>query len=178
MATRHRTTIEQDEPAIMLDVIAETVVEDAERLIGGRRIPGRAKAARHLVNYADAVYKANDRFAKKVRGAGNVGRDTLYVFMEHWLASWLKKNATMRLKQSDPVVQEALRQRWDGHWANMPIQAVGNAWYISNERFDLLSQAFTTKAAAEVYREAARDKSRELAHAGKKPAKHGRYEGR
>ena len=113
MATRHRytpgvkrarrTTIAQDEPAFMLDVIAEKVVEDVARLLhrnghaevldANGEVPGKTKAIKYLVDHANASYEASAPFAAKIRGPGNTGRHTLFVFMEHWLASWCKKNA-------------------------------------------------------------------------------------
>lgn len=49
------------------------------------------KMARQLAKRADQTYGANPDFAKKIRARGNKGRDTLYVFMRHWIAAELKK---------------------------------------------------------------------------------------
>jgi hypothetical protein len=88
-----KRSIAKDEPSLMTDVIAETVIQTAERLVGmSLSNIYFDKAVKHLVDHAEVSYAASDNFAKKIRAKGNKGRDALYVFMEHWLASWLKKN--------------------------------------------------------------------------------------
>ena len=87
MSPRSRVSIEQD-TIILPHVVADTV---SREVIAGGDLQNQAAA--WLAARADEVYLANEDFAKKVRASGNKGRDYLYMFMRHWLASWLKKNA-------------------------------------------------------------------------------------
>jgi hypothetical protein len=89
-------TIEQDTP-ILPFIVAESVIGKAEQLTN-KSIP--VAAVDYLVERAEQVYRHNKTFAKKIRASGNAGRDHLYVFMEHWLAAYLKKN--------DPEIHGAL----------------------------------------------------------------------
>ena len=53
--------------------------------------PVQRRMADKLADMAEEIYKHNEQFRKKIRGSGNKGRDYLYAFMRHWLASDLKK---------------------------------------------------------------------------------------
>ena len=96
-------TIEQENPHFVLEIIAETVAEEAvafsmkERLDkwGDLDKTGRTKLdtefrnevnglTKYLCERADTVYQYNKDFNKKVKAKGNGGRDYLYVMMYHW----------------------------------------------------------------------------------------------
>lgn len=101
------------ETAIIPWIVAESVVETAEHLIGthipdvrrggealeGAQIPD--EAIEYLAEYARDIYQNNTEFRRKIRSPRDParGRDQLYVFMEHWLASYLKKRAPRILKK-------------------------------------------------------------------------------
>jgi len=74
--------IELDTP-IVPRAIAAAVVEEAGVWLG-QPLPRRW--VRELTAYANTVYAHNPRFRRKVRGAGNRGRDYLWAFTRHWLA--------------------------------------------------------------------------------------------
>lgn len=42
-----------------------------------------------LVGRANTVYAHNEQFRRRIRGAGEQGRDYLWMFMRHWLAALL-----------------------------------------------------------------------------------------
>jgi hypothetical protein len=82
---------------IMPDVLAETVCEDAARLLDIPSVDERLIG--YLVKYASNVYSHNPRFRKQVRSEANqgaAGRDYLYMYMCHWIASELVKGGASR----------------------------------------------------------------------------------
>ena len=101
----------ETETGIVPWIVAEGVIEAAEHLAGthipdvrrggesieGAQIP--AEAIEHLVEYAEATYRASADFRRKIRTPRDRGRDQLYVFMEHWLAAYLKEHAPRVLKK-------------------------------------------------------------------------------
>lgn len=94
-AKSKRRTVEEDTDLVPV-WIAETVIDQAAAILPDALAEAlfarRDEVAAVLARRAEVVYAANERFAKKLRGAGNLGRNTLYVFMEHWLGAWLKRN--------------------------------------------------------------------------------------
>jgi hypothetical protein len=72
-------SIEQDTP-IRPDVIARCVHEDAGVWL---KHPLPRRWIRELTARANTVYARNERFRRKIRGAGNQGRDHLWMFMRH-----------------------------------------------------------------------------------------------
>lgn len=72
----------------MPDVIAETVVEEAERYLKAD-LP--ADFADRLAAKAYHIYPRNSHFKKVLNGSGNRGRDSLYMFMRHWTAAWMRR---------------------------------------------------------------------------------------
>ena len=83
--------------SIMPDMLAETVCEDAARLLDIPAVDERLVG--YLVDYANTVYSHNPRFRKKVRSEanhGNAGRDYLYMYMCHWIAGELVKKGASR----------------------------------------------------------------------------------
>jgi hypothetical protein len=96
MPPRLRRSIEQD-TSILTYAVADTVCLE---VIANEDLRNRAVA--FLTPSADEVYRANEDFAKKIRASGNRGRDHLYMFMRHWLASWLKENAPVVFRSLPP----------------------------------------------------------------------------
>jgi len=89
----------EDEAGLIPEIIAETVIEEVVGHIDRQGLPAEAERvwndleslATGLVNYANSIYANNAGFRKKLKARGNKGRDTLYAFMRHWLASDLRK---------------------------------------------------------------------------------------
>lgn len=79
----------EDETPIMPIVIADSVIR--ELLAFGIELPNPDEYADELATRADTAYQHNDDFRKKIRSAGNAGRDWLYAFMRHWLSSLVQK---------------------------------------------------------------------------------------
>jgi len=89
---------------IMPDVIAESVVEQAERLANlGLSERDLGYYAGRLVEQAETLYQTNPDFRKKVQAGGNRGRDHLHAFMQHWISSLFIKDTGNR-----PDVRKAL----------------------------------------------------------------------
>jgi len=78
----------EDETPIMPDIVAESVVEHVN-VCHGLRL-GRAQVAA-LILRQKFLYSRSPEWRKKMKAGGNKGRDTLYAFMYHWLASDLRK---------------------------------------------------------------------------------------
>jgi len=66
--------------------VAEGVCEEVTAWL---QSPLPRRWVRELASYANTVYAHNDRFRRRIHGAGNRGRDYLWMFMRHWLASFL-----------------------------------------------------------------------------------------
>jgi hypothetical protein len=81
------TALERD-TLLMPDAIAESVVQEAERFLKAE-LP--ANFAARLAAKAHHLYPRHKHFRKGLNRPGNGGRETLYVFMRHWTASWLKR---------------------------------------------------------------------------------------
>jgi len=82
-------SIEHDTPIMPL-VVADTVIEEVERYLNVT-LPKRRKIADALAGRAEELYQYNADWRKKMLAKGNIGRDTLYSFMRHWLASTLQR---------------------------------------------------------------------------------------
>lgn len=83
--------IEDDTP-ILPHIVADAVIGEVERCTPLELSTAEERdLADRLADRANAVYAKNDRFRRKIRGRGDLGRDALYAFMRHWLASELKK---------------------------------------------------------------------------------------
>ena len=81
----------------MPDVMAEAVCERAARLLDIPAVDERL--IEYLVDHARHIYSINPDFRKKVRSEanqGNAGRDYLYMYMCHWIASELVKGGASR----------------------------------------------------------------------------------
>jgi hypothetical protein len=88
-----KKTIE-DATSIIPEAVSDGVIGEIEQFLGDSF---DAKARAHLDGYLSnnlrTVYANNKRFAKKLAGRGNSGRDYAYSFMRHWAAAELKKVA-------------------------------------------------------------------------------------
>ncbi|MCG3149766.1 MAG: hypothetical protein PCFJNLEI_03231 [Verrucomicrobiae bacterium] len=68
--------------------VAEAVVQEAARYVAAD-FP--TIYATWLAEKAEHCYAGNQRFHRRLRGAGNAGRGWLYAFMRHWLAGLLHR---------------------------------------------------------------------------------------
>ena len=87
----------EDDTCIMPYVLAEAACEDAARLLDIPAVDERL--VEYLAEHSNRVYSNNARFRKSVRSEadhGNAGRDYLYRYMCHWLASELLKAGASR----------------------------------------------------------------------------------
>jgi len=80
------TALERD-TLLMPDVIAEAVTAEAERFLQAD-LP--ADWAVRLATRAEHLYGCNRHFRRVLNGRGNQGRNSLYMYMRHWTAGWLK----------------------------------------------------------------------------------------
>lgn len=81
------TRLERD-TLLMPAAIAESVVQEAERYLQAR-LP--ADFSSRLATRAVYLYPRHRHFKKVLNGRGNRGRDSLYMYMRHWTAGWLKR---------------------------------------------------------------------------------------
>ena len=72
--------------AMLPEVIAQSAVWEVSAFLD-MHIPRRYE--RWLALKADVCFQKNDRFRRSMRGRGNAPRDTLRMFMRHWLAALL-----------------------------------------------------------------------------------------
>ena len=79
-------SIETDTPLLPF-VIAEAVVQEAQVFLQCELPEG---CAVRLAAKAEHLYEANRDVRRKLRAAGNAGREYLYAFMRHWLYGLLK----------------------------------------------------------------------------------------
>ena len=68
-------------------MVAQSVCEEVAVWLGS---PLPARWVPELTAHARTIYAHNERFRRRIRGAGNCGRDHLWMFMRHWLAALLK----------------------------------------------------------------------------------------
>jgi hypothetical protein len=99
-------TIEQENPHFVLEVIGETVAEQAvefsmrERLAEYKNLEEAKRKemdeeykqevrglTKYLCERANTHYQYNKSFNKDVKAKGNKGRDYLYMFMYHWVGA-------------------------------------------------------------------------------------------
>ena len=81
---------------LMPDVIAETVVEEAERFLKAD-LP--ANYAERLAARAHQPCLSSRQFHQGLNGPGNRGRDSLCMFMRHWTAAWLSRECNPLFKK-------------------------------------------------------------------------------
>ncbi len=81
------TALERD-TLLMPDVIAETVVQEAERFLKAG-LP--ADYPQRLAARAHYLYPRHRHFHQGLNRPGNRGRENLYMFMRHWTAGWLRR---------------------------------------------------------------------------------------
>ena len=80
-----RPQLERRTP-IVPSAVARQVVEEASRWLG-QPLPARYAAG--LAQRARRIYAHSPSFRRKLDQLGDAGRNTLYVFMRHWLAARL-----------------------------------------------------------------------------------------
>ena len=76
--------------------IAESVVMDVERFLNANLPAGFTE---RLAAKAYYCYDHNKHFHQGLNRAGNGGRATLYMFMRHWTAAWLKRECSALYKK-------------------------------------------------------------------------------
>jgi hypothetical protein len=81
------TQLERD-TLLVPEWIAESVVQEVERFLGAD-LPADFTA--HLAAKAEYLYPRHAQFKKMLNRPGNAGRNSLYMYMRHWTASWLKR---------------------------------------------------------------------------------------
>jgi hypothetical protein len=81
------TALERD-TLLWPEAIAESVVQEASRYLGAH-LPEDFPA--RLAAKAYYLYPRHRHFRKVLNRPGHRGRQSLYVYMRHWLASWLKR---------------------------------------------------------------------------------------
>jgi hypothetical protein len=89
------TALERD-TLLMPDAIAESVVQEAERFLRARLPEGFAA---RLAAKAFHLYPRHKHFHKTLNRAGNLGRNSLYMYMRHWTAGWLKRERSPLFKK-------------------------------------------------------------------------------
>ncbi len=82
----HGPRIEWDTP-IIPEIIADAVCEEVSVWL---QEPLPREWVRELADRANTVYARNEQFRRRIRGAGDRGRDRLWAFMRHWLAARLR----------------------------------------------------------------------------------------
>ena len=109
-------SIEAD-TSILVDVVAESVCDEASRLLDkpldDERLIG------YLVEHAETIYANNPNFRKNIRSEanhGNAGRDYLYSYMRHWLASKLSKQGYSRKLLIDSGFSMGEDPKHPGRW--------------------------------------------------------------
>ncbi len=81
------TPLERD-TLLMPEAIADSVVTEASNYLDAE-LPADFPA--RLAAKAYHLYPRHRPFHKMLNRPGNRGRDTLYVYMRHWTAGWLKR---------------------------------------------------------------------------------------
>lgn len=82
-------TIETDTPILPL-VIAVSVVDSVS---GFLKVELPESLSDRLAAKAERIYQVNPWFRRRIRGQGNAGRDSMYVFMRHWLYGILERES-------------------------------------------------------------------------------------
>jgi hypothetical protein len=81
---------------LMPDAIAESVVQEAERFLKAELPAGFTE---RLAAKAHYLYPRHRHFKKVLNGPGNVGRNSLYMYMRHWTGGWLKRERSPLFKK-------------------------------------------------------------------------------
>lgn len=81
------TALERD-TLLSPEWVAESVVQEAERFLKAD-LP--SNFVERLAAKAYYLYPRHKHFRKGLNRRGNGGRATLYMFMRHWTAAWLKR---------------------------------------------------------------------------------------
>jgi hypothetical protein len=99
------TQLERD-TLLTPEAIAESVVQEAECFLKAELPEG---FARRLAKKAHHLYPRHRHFRKTLNGAGNLGRDSLYMYMRHWTASWLKRERSALHRKLPGSYSQGLR---------------------------------------------------------------------
>ena len=70
------------------EIIAQTILQELVQ-VTEFRVADQPRLIAYLVQHAEEIAAANERFRRKLRG--KLGREWLYAFMRHWLAAELKR---------------------------------------------------------------------------------------
>ena len=89
------TQLERD-TALTPEWIAESVVQEVECFLNAT-VPGNF--VERLAAKAYHCYDRNKHFHKVLNRRGNGGRETLFMFMRHWTAAWLKRERSALYKK-------------------------------------------------------------------------------
>ena len=81
------TALERD-TLLVPEWIAESVVQEAERFL---QAPLPDDLVERLAAKAYYLFPRHKHFHKVLNRPGNGGRDTLYMYMRHWNAAWLRR---------------------------------------------------------------------------------------
>ena len=73
----------------MARAAAEAVWEEASLLLGETLPPDWIAT---LIEKAETLYPRHHGFRRRLRGAGDTGRDWLWAFMRHWLAALVREH--------------------------------------------------------------------------------------
>ena len=87
------------ETLLMPDVIAETVVAEAERFLQAELPAGWAV---RLAARAEHLYGCNRLFQRTLNLPGHQGRDALYMYLRHWTAGWLQREQNPLFRRLPP----------------------------------------------------------------------------
>lgn len=90
----------EDDTGIVAEAVAEGVLSQAERLLDHQLDDSLLG---QLVMHAEATYQESKPFRAKIRSRGNRGRDNLWSYMQHWLASLL-----LEASNHNPAVRRIL----------------------------------------------------------------------
>jgi hypothetical protein len=112
----NRTMTIEDKTGIVVEAVANGVILQASEIID-TTLDDRSLLG-YLVGHAEATYQANARFRKQINSNadhGNRGRDTLWSFMQHWLASKLLKD-----NNNPPIMRRLLEQSGFANGSYLP----------------------------------------------------------
>jgi hypothetical protein len=99
--------------------VAREIVDEASRWLGVR-LPARYAAG--LAHRARRIYAHSPAFREKLHRPGDAGRDLLWIFMRHWLAD--------RLHREAPALYRRLPADYAAG-ADLPPRAVNDAEPLS-----------------------------------------------
>ena len=117
------TALERD-TLLMPEVVAENVVQEAERFLK-TKLP--ATFAERLAAKAHYLYPRHKHFHKGMNHPGNRGRENLYMSMRHWTAGGLKRDRYALYKKLP--------------WAYALDRALAASWTSNSGKMTLIAKA-------------------------------------